>query len=81
MSRAINRHTWTIDVAPTGCRWASAQRSRVWGFVGRAEMRHAAKGVSPNATTVTVNLQDTRGCVWRQSTGMQTIDLALHNVS
>lgn len=82
INRAINRHRWDLsDLAGKLADPGSDQSVVLHELQRRLQLRAAQAAFHPNATQLTLQLDDRVLGVWRQSLDRQQSVFALHNVS
>ncbi|MGD9919459.1 MAG: sugar phosphorylase [Paenirhodobacter sp.] len=82
MNRAINRHRWNYPELQAALADPASDQAQVFGEMGRRlRLRARQPGFHPNATQLTLQLDDRILGVWRQSLDRRQSIFALHNVS
>ena len=82
MNRAINRHRWDYPTLRARLAEPESNQARVLGEMQRRlRLRAAQPAFHPNATQLTLQLDDRLLGLWRQSLDRQQSIFALHNVS
>ncbi|MCA2012588.1 sugar phosphorylase [Cereibacter sphaeroides] len=82
MNRAINRHRWHYPALQEKLDDPDSDQARVLSeMTRRLKIRAKQSGFHPNATQLTLQMDDRVLGVWRQSLDRQQSIFALHNVS
>lgn len=82
MNRAINRHRWDYPALQERLSEPGSDQTQVLGeMLRRLRLRAAQPAFHPNATQLTLQLDDRLLGVWRQSLDRRQSVFALHNVS